>query len=841
MVKLTIRNITAHKRRLLATSLAVILGVAFLTATLVLGDTMRAGFRTQIAQGIGDTAVAVRSTIRLNADDQTGQTGLVDASLVDQLRAEDGVADAQPSVEGAAQLIGHDRTPIGGDGPPTVGVNWIPTGPLNAFHVVDGRAPAAAGEVAIDRRSADLGSLHVGDQTVVRAPDPVPVTVVGIVAFGDQDTLGGATVTFFTTEQASELLLGQPGKLTSVSLAAAPGVSDAELAARIQATLPDGTEAVTGATLRAEFQHSIDTGFLDFFRSLLLAFAAVAMLVATFSIYNTLSIVVAQRTRESALLRALGASRRQVLRSVVGEAFIVGAVASGIGLAAGYGIAVGLKALLNDQLQLPGGVLLTGATITAALVVGIGVTLVASIAPAVKASRVAPLAALRDVAVDRSATSAKRAVAGLVVTGAGATALIAGGSMAVVGLGTLVTLIGFVLLGPVVARPAAAVIGAPIAVLRGRAGRLARRNAMRNPRRTAATASALMIGVAVVAAFTVLGASVKASLAHTADTAVRADLVVAQGNSSSAPGLDPAMVPALEQLPELDAVVGAGIGTIHLDGETVEPMVMDTARLDAVADMDVQRGSLATLPDDGVAVQSDYARDRGWTIGTNLPVTFPDGSTSTLTVDALYDLKNLFGDLIVTTGGYVPHATQPTDVVILMTPAPGVTRDAAKAAAQQVTSAFYAPDVQTRGEYLDSVNAQIDQALAFVYGLLAIAVIIAVIGIGNTISLSVYERTRELGLLRAVGQSRRRVRTMVRGEAIVVAIFGTIGGLLLGTMGGWAVVRAIGADQGIVRFALPLDRIAVVVALGALAGVLAARRPARRAARLDVLAAIATS
>ncbi len=618
-------------------------------------------------------------------------------------------------------------------------------------------------------------------------------------------------------------------------------MSDAELAARVQATLPDGTEAVTGATLRAEFQHAIDSGFLDFFRSLLLAFAAVAMLVATFSIYNTLSIVVAQRTRESALLRALGASRRQVLRSVVGEAFIVGAVASGIGLAVGYGIAAGLKALLVEQLQLPGGVLLTGATITAALVVGIGVTLVASIAPAVKASRVAPLAALRDVAVDRSAASAKRAIAGLVVTGAGATALIAGGSMALVGLGTLVTLVGFVLLGPVVARPAAAVIGAPIAVLRGRAGRLARRNAMRNPRRTAATASALMIGVAVVAAFTVLGASVKASLAHTADTAVLADLVVAQGNSDSAPGLDPAMVPALQQLPQLDAVVGGGIGTIHLDGDTVEPMVMDTARLDAVADMQVQQGSLATLPDDGLAVQSDYAGDRGWTIGTTLPVTFPDGSTSTLTVDALYDLKNLFGDLIVTTGGYAPHATQPTDVVILMTPTPGVTRDAAKAAAQEVTAAFYAPDVQTRSEYLDSVNAQIDQALAFVYGLLAIAVLIAVIGIGNTISLSVYERTRELGLLRAVGQSRRRVRTMVRGEAIVVAIFGTVGGLLLGTAGGWAVVRAIGADEGIVRFALPLDRIAVVVLLGALAGVLAARRPARRAARLDVLAAIATS
>ena len=414
--------------------------------------------------------------------------------------------------------------------------------------------------------------------------------------------------------------------------------------------------------------------------------------------------------------------------------------------------------------------------------------------------------------------------------------------MALVGLGTLVTLIGFVLLGPVVARPAAAVIGAPIAVLRGRAGRLARRNAMRNPRRTAATASALMIGVAVVAAFTVLGASVKASLAHTADTAVRADLVIAQGNSSTAPGLDPAMVPALQQLPELDAVVGAGIATMRLDGDTVQPMVMDTARIDAVTDMQVRRGSLATLPDDGLAVQSDYARDHGWTIGTTVPVTFPDGTH--LDADRRRPLR-------AEEPVRRPHrhhrrlrpARHPADrrrhLDDPRAPASPATRRRPRPSRCRRT--FYAPDVQTRSEYLDSVNAQIDQLLAFVYGLLAVAVIIAVIGIGNTISLSVYERTRELGLLRAVGQSRRRVRTMVRGEAVVVAIFGTVGGLLLGTAGGWAVVRAIGADQGIVRFALPLDRIAVVVALGALAGILAAHRPARRAAKLDVLAAIATS
>ncbi|MFT3852299.1 MAG: ABC transporter permease [Ilumatobacteraceae bacterium] len=575
----------------------------------------------------------------------------------------------------------------------------------------------------------------------------------------------------------------------------------------------------------------------------MLAFAMVALLVATFSIYNTFSIVVAQRTRESALLRALGASRRQVLRSVVFEAFLIGAIASGLGLAAGYGLAVGMKALLAaENLDLPVALVLTTGTVAAALAVGIGVTLVASIAPAVKASRVAPLAAMRDVAVDRSATSKARALAGLVTTGGGVALLIAGATgatFALVGLGTLVALIGFVLLGPVAARPAAAVLGAPVAIAPGRAGSLARRNAMRNPKRTAATASALMIGVAVVAAFTVLAASVKASVAHTADTAVKADLVLAQ-NDGGVPGIDPAVAPALREVPQLDKVVAAGVGTMRIGGSTEQPMVMDTTNLTDLVDMQVREGSLDHLPADGLALQADFAKSHGWTVGSEVPVTFPDGTQSTMTVDVVYGLKNLFGDILVSQDAYAPHATQPADVVILMTKAAGVTTAEAQAAAQAVAERFSSPDVQTRTAYMDSVNAQVDQALAFVYGLLAIAVTIAVMGIGNTISLSVHERTRELGLLRAIGQSRRRIRTMVRGEAIVVAVFGTVGGLLLGTLGGWAVVKAVGDDQGIGSFDLPVTRLAVVVGLGALAGVLAARRPAKRAAKLDVLGAIAT-
>ncbi len=843
MLQLTLKNLGAYKRRVLSTGLAVILGVAFLAATLALGDTMRAGFTTDIVQGVGDTAVTVRSDTRLGGGDYVEQTGVLDASMVQQLAVIDGVAEAQPGVEGVAQLVGSDGSAIGGNGPPTVGTNWIPTGPLNAYRIDEGRAPSERGEVAIDASAADKGDLHVGDRTIVRTPQPTPVTVVGIAKFGARDTLGGATVTFFTTDQASELLLGQPGKISTVSLAADPGVSEDELAARVATTLPAGTEAVTGAQLVAEFQDDIDEGFLNFFETLLLAFAAIALLVATFSIYNTFSIVVAQRTRESALLRALGASRRQVLRSVGIEALVIGTIASVLGLAAGYGLASGMTALLGaGDLDLPVGLILDAGTIVTAMVVGIGVTLVASIAPAIKASRVAPLAALRDVAVDRSGTSVWRALVGAVAAASGVALMLSGASgesMGKVGLGTLVTLIGAVLLGPVVARPAAAIIGAPVAALRGRAGVLARRNSMRNPRRTSGTASALMIGVAVVAAFTVLAASVKASIGRTADRSVTADLVIAQTNFS-APGLDPAMVPALRQLPELDQVAAGGDGVFQIDGETVYPVVIDTSNLGAVADMEVEQGDLATLRADGLAVQADYAEEHGWTIGSPVEVGWADGTASTLTVDVIYGLRNLFGDLIITPEAYNPHATQPMDVVVLMTTAAGVSVDAAQAAVQQVAERFYAPDVQTRGEYLDAVNRQIDQSLAFVYGLLAIAILIAVMGIANTISLSVHERTRELGLLRAIGQSRRRIRTMVRWEAVIVAVFGTLGGIGLGTFAGWAVVRAIGQDEGFDTFSLPTTRLAVVVALGALAGILAARRPAKRAAKLDVLEAIAT-
>jgi putative ABC transport system permease protein len=846
MWRLTLKNLRAHKRRLAATCFAVLLGVSFLSATLATGDTMRAGFGELITELNDGTAGVVRSTTDIGNDEIASERGLVDQSLVPQIAAVDGVRAAHASIDVAGQIIDTDGDPVGGNGPPTRAGNFVDDPALAGYGIVEGRAPAGPDEIVMDKGSADKAGYEVGDVAIVRVPDVIEATVVGIVTYGqdgEYDSISGSTWVGFTTERAATLLLGQPGRTTEIVIAAEPGVTQTELVERVTPLLPDGLEAVTGQQIEDEFKSDLESDFIGFFETFLLVFAGIALLVATFSIYNTFAIIVAQRTRESALLRALGASRRQVLRSITLEALAVGVVASALGIAAGVGLAHGIAALLESMdLELPVGIVVSARTIVISSLVGVGITLLASVAPAVRASRVAPLAALREVSIDRSANSVLRGALGAVTAVAGIAMVLStasGGSLAVAGLGAVLALVGMVLLGPVVARPVSATLGVPVAAIRGSSGRLARRNAMRNPRRTAASASALMVGVAVVALFTVFAASIKQSIQTLADDSVSAQIVV-ETDSFSGVGLNPEMAEEMAGLPEMDAVVGAGEGVVTIEGSTEYPMILDVASMPAVADMEVTQGSMELTSEYGLAVADDYAEDKGWTLGAEVPVTFADGDTRTFTVDAIYGLDNLFGEVMMNRSAYAPHATQLTDVVVLATVADGTSLTDAKAAVQQVVDRYYGPEVLDRDEYIDSVNAEIDQALALVYGLLAVAVIIAVMGIANTVSLAVHERTRELGLLRAVGQTRRQTRTMVRWESVMIAVFGTLGGIVLGSFLGWGMVRAIGEQEGIGEFALPVSSLAVVLLLGAAAGTIAALRPARRAARLDVLQAIAT-
>ncbi len=533
MFATVLAGLFARKRRLLGACTAVVLGVAFLTATLVMGDTMRAGFRQAFTDANAGTDVVVRSSAEIAGDDSRVRD-VIPADLVDRVAAVEGVAVAAPSITGVGTIIGSDGQRVGGDGPPTTATNWIDDPGLNAYELAEGRAPAAPDEVVIDRGSANNGDLAVGDRTTILTPAPVAVTVVGIATFGELDSLGPTTYTAFTLDAARSLLLDRPDAVSAVLVAAEEGVNGTTLRDEIAQLLPARIEALTQQELTAEQERDIESDFLGIFEMILLAFAGIALVVATFSIHNTFSILVAQRTRESALLRAIGASRRQIVTAVAAEAFVVGVIAAIVGFGAGLGLAVGLKALMAGAgFDLPvAGIVIGAGTIVIAAAVGIVTTMVASVAPAVSASRVAPLAALRDVAVDRSAASRLRAIVGMLLTAAGALVVVTAvtssdGAVSRAALGALAVIVGAVVLGPVVARPAAAVLG--IGAGASFSGRLARRNAMRNPRRIAGSASALMVGTAVVALFTTFGASLKASLDDAVDNSFGGDLIVAAG------------------------------------------------------------------------------------------------------------------------------------------------------------------------------------------------------------------------------------------------------------------------------------------------------------------------
>ena len=849
MSTVAFRGLRAHKRRLVGTFLSIFLGVAFLSGTLVLGDTLRANFDDLFTEANAGTDAVVRSPIEIDSDEGP-RRGVIVESLVDAVESVEGVAAAEPTIEGYAQLRGADGDALGGNGPPRLGGSWGDDPSLTPYRLVEGRAPQTGDEVVINRGAAEDGDLAVGDRTTVETPEPHEVTIVGIATFGDGDGLGTTTYTAFTFEAAQEYLLGSSTEVSSVAVRADSGLSQAELVQRIGPALPEGVEVVAGAEVTEENVDDINRQFLDVFTTFLTVFAGVALLVGTFSIYNTFSILVAQRGRESALLRAIGASRGQILRSVLVEALLIGAIASIAGLFSGLAFAGLLKGLFDSfGFALPdGGLVFTSGTAAVSLAVGMIVTLVASVAPAVKASRVAPLAALRDVAVDRTGASPWRALVGLVLTAVGVAAVIGavlgGGDtmIALAGLGALVTIVGLVVFGPVVARPGAGTIGWPVAKLRGLTGSLARQNAMRNPRRTSSTAAALLVGVGVVTLFTVFAASMKASLQDNVEESFVGDLAVTTPFFGGG-GLSPELADNLDALPEVAQAAGLGEGTAEVDGDGTSIAIADPARLDAVLRLEVVEGSFADLADDQLAVSEADADDRDWTVGSPVPVKFLDGTATTFTVGAIYEPLQVVGDYVMTRAAWAPHAGQDVDSSVYVELNDGVDLQAGREAVEAAVAPFGAPAVEDRDGYATAASENIDIFLGVIYVMLALAIVIALMGIANTLSLSIHERTRELGLLRSVGQTRGQLRAMVRWESVIIAVFGTVGGIALGVFLGWALVRA--ASQGDLELSvfpwadLP-GQLTVVAALGAIAGVLAGVRPARRAAKLDVLRAIAT-
>lgn len=846
-VRLSMSSLRGHKRRFTGTFTAVLLGVAFLAGTLVMGDTLRGSFDTMFGNATGGTDAVVRSSdvVTVSGDDTRRPVSI---SLVDTVETAPGVAAAIPSIQGAGRLIGADGKPLGGEGPPTTAGNWIDDEELNPYRLAEGRAPAATGEVVVNRGAAKDGGLEVGDTTVLRTPDPVKVTVVGLATFGGEDGMGEVTYTGMTQADAERYLTPEAGQASSIQVRAIPGTGQQELVDALTSVLPEGTEAITGQESTEENQDAISGQFLSLFTTLLLVFSGIVLLVATFSIHNTFAIVVAQRTRENALLRALGASRRQIVGSTLAEASVVAVVASAAGLLGGIAIAAGLQVLF-PAIGFPfpeGDLVVSGVSMFLPLAVGVVVCLGSALLPALRAGRTAPLAALRETAVDDSGASRTRAFTGTLLGLAGIAVILTGvlttPSVWLAGAGAVLALVAFVVLGPVASSYAVRVLGGPLDRMRGVSGGLAKRSALRSPKRTAATATALMIGVAVVSLFTVFGASLKATMDQTVARSFAGDVAVsAPAFGAGGSGLSPKLGPAIAELPEVSSAVALGRGVAEVDGAGRQLTVTEPAALAKGFELGSVEGSLESLGARGIAVSDTEAGKRGWKPGSTAELAFTDGQKQTFTVRAVFEQSQLAGDYVITREAWAPHRGQDSDTLVAVSFKDGVPAAEGTAAVEKTAAAYGDPQVQTREEYAQSASAAIDMMLTLIYALLALAVLIALLGIANTLTLAIHERTRELGLLRAVGQTRAQLRAMVRWESVLVAAFGTAGGLALGAFLGWVLVKASeGAGDTAFAFALPPVQLAVVVLVGLAAGALAGLRPARRAARLDVLRAIAT-
>ena len=843
MFRTTLKNLAARKLRLLTTSLAVLLGVAFMAGTLVLTDTIGKSFNDLFADVNAGTSVYVREEATLTNDMLGDQRGRLDDSVVDDIAAVDGVKAVEGYTESYAQLVDTKGEPMGNPdmGAPVLGASWLSTDELNPFDLTEGTAPRSDDEVVIDKGSADKGPFAVGDTvSVLTKAGTQSVEVVGIATFGGTDSPGGASFTMFTPDAAQKYLT-EPGKVDAIKVVAEDGVSDKDLAARIAPVVPDNTQVMTGAEITKEQQSDIKEG-VSFITMFLLVFALISLFVGSFIIYNSFSILVAQRSKEMALMRAIGASRRQVLGSILFESVVVGLVASISGIVAGVGVASLLKSLFDTMgVDMPAGsVVLAPRTVIVSVVVGLTVSVASAIFPARRASKVPPIAAMRDVALDTSGRSRKRVVIGGGILATSAAVMGAGlfgdAGVAMVGAGALGVFIGVSVLGPILARPISRVVGSPLPRLRGVAGNLARENAMRNPKRTSTTAAALMIGVALVGFITILASSTRVSVEKTVDQSFNGDLVVSAGTFGSG-GLNPELAEKLSGLPEVDAITGVRIAAAKVDGAETIVTAADPTELNRIVDLDVLDGSLDQVGNDGIAVLDTKATANGWKVGDTIPLQFGTGGEQQFTIAATYGEGTTTGEYVTSLGAFEANVTDQFDNQILMTAADGTSIEQARTAVEQVTGAYPQAEVMDKDEFGKSMTQNMDMILNLIYLLLGLAVLIALLGIANTLALSIFERTRELGLLRAVGMTRRQLRSTVRYESVIIALLGTTLGLGIGIGFGWAIVEAL-KGEGLSEFAIPVDQMVLVAIIAGIAGVIAAILPARRAARLNVLEAI---
>jgi putative ABC transport system permease protein len=837
---LTWKGLLAAKARFVLTGLAVIIGTGFVAGALTFGDTLERGFDELFTSIVGSADVVVRAD---TGDDDAATTGGMAApasfptEVVDAIAGLDEVELTEGEVEGIAILIGDDGEPIAQFGPPTLGYSAFDNDELDPAELRTGRWPQEAGEVAIDAGTASAQGWQVGAEVAVVLDGPVEsAEVVGIFGVGEMDSLAGASVVVVDKDTALARF-GTDGELTAAYATAAEGVAVDQLVAAVEAELGDGYRVMTPAEV-AEEQQELIGPFIEVFSIALLVFALVALLVGSFLIFNTFTIVLASRLRELALLRAIGAGRGQLLGSVLVEAALVGLVGGAVGAAFGLLVARGLQLILGTiGIELPGvGLIVLPRTVVVAILVGVVVTTLAAVVPALRAVRIPPVMALTEVAVAAPAgRGVVRTVLGAVLLIAGlvglAATLFGDAGPAVLGGGAVALFLGVAALSSLIVRPLAHVLGTPAATL-GVSGELARANSMRNPRRTAATASALMIGLALVSFVSIFAASLQATFVDTIERSFVADATL---QATTAAGVPDVAMEALRDRPDVAVVAAAAAGNVELDGEPTLVGVMDAADFLAVFDFEVDDGDLTELRDGGLVATRVAADDRDVAVGQRVDAALPDGTTD-LPIVAVIDGGGIdvswFIDAATWEAGGGSASTVFNAYVVFDAEDPG----AAFAAAEEEMADYPQVRLLDQAGFADALAAQLDQLVGVVVALLALSVLVALLGIVNTLVLSVVERTREIGLLRAVGMTRPQVRRMVRTEALSVALIGAALGLLLGVPLGAAFTQV--EQLNITTFAVPWTQIVVGVVVAALAGLLAGVFPARRAAKLDVLEAL---
>ncbi|MEU4151486.1 FtsX-like permease family protein [Streptomyces sp. NPDC026659] len=839
MFRTALRNVLAHKARLLMTVLAVMLGVAFVSGTLVFTNTVSQAFQNSSAKGFDGVDVAVTPRHQASRGDQVGHNPELTEALLQKAAKTPGARSATGVVGGFTALAGKDGKLVGGGWQSAGGNYWGTDDPR--YQLVSGRAPHGPDEIALDSKTAQRAGYKVGDKARLSVDGPVLTPrVSGVFTTDDGNVSAGGSLTLFDTPTA-QTLFGKKGTYDEIDVKAAPGTSQSALKAALDKTLPTKlVETATGKKLADDQAEQIAEG-MSGLKQVLLVFAGIALFVGTFIIANTFTMLVAQRTKELALLRAVGASRGQVTRSVLTEAAAVGVVAGVAGLAAGVGIGAGLRSLLGTfGAELPDGPLVIApTTVVAALAVGVVITVLAAWLPGRRAAKIPPVAAMNSVHAKATTKSlVLRNTLGALFAGAGVAVVLAGRTMStdtgqgVMGLGAVLLIIGVFVLTPLLSRPLIAA-AAPALRMFGISGKLARQNSVRNPRRTAATASALMIGLTLITGMTVMAGSLQKSIDKMASAAISADYVVSMSTHG------PLSPQVAEKIAAVDGVAASSPlrnAPSRIGGKTEFLTGVDGRSIGELTDLKMAKGSF-TVDGTRIVVDEDRAKEYGWTAGSHLTVHYADGKAGQLTVAGVYEGNAMLRGIMIDNSTLTPHLSDPSDMQVMVKMKDGASA-AAKDRIEKALGSNPAIAVQDKKDISDGVAKIFTFMLNLVYGLLGMAVIVAVLGVINTLAMSVFERSQEIGMLRAIGLERRSVKRMVRLESLVISLFGGVLGIGLGVFFGWAAGALIGAKMPTYELVLPWGRIALFLFLAALVGVLAALWPARRAARLDMLTAI---